>query len=111
MAEERVLTDLAFTILVALGGEALHGYALVKRLRELEGRGGLRTGTVYAALARLQDEGWVAEVEGHPGEAEDERRRYYAVTPAGLEAARSEARRLEGLLARARTLLPGGPGA
>lgn len=113
MAEKSVLTDLAFNILVALTGEDLHGYALVKRLRELEGRASLRTGTVYAALARLQDEGWVEEVEDHPGEGEDERRRYYRITGDGLVAARGEAARLADVLHRARdrALLTDAPGA
>jgi DNA-binding PadR family transcriptional regulator len=58
---------------------------------------------VYAALARLQDEGFVAETDdpGPAGDA-DPRRRYYRVTGAGVEAARAEAARLAGVLARAR---------
>ena len=40
MSEARVLTDLAFNILMALTGRDLHGYALVKRLRELDEREG-----------------------------------------------------------------------
>lgn len=95
------LTDLAFNLLVTLSDETLHGYALVKRLRRLTGRAGLRTGTVYAALARLEDEGWVEEAEG-PSDGADERRRYYRVTATGEEAARAEAARLEEILSRAR---------
>jgi len=97
-----LLTDLAFNILVALADEELHGYALVKRLRQLEGRADLRTGTVYAALARLQDEGLVREADA-PSEADDARRRYYRITPDGRDAARAEAARLEGVLRRARS--------
>jgi DNA-binding PadR family transcriptional regulator len=93
--------DLAFSVLVALTDDQLHGYALLKRLRALEGRAALRTGTVYAALARLQDEGWVAEVEA-PTDGGDPRRRYYRVTPAGREAARAEAARLASLVGFAR---------
>lgn len=108
VTEPRVLTDLAFNVLVALTGEPLHGYALLKRLRELEGRESLRTGTVYAALARLQEEGWVTEVEDHGVEGEDERRRTYRITDAGLAAARGEAERLAAVVERARrrALLP-----
>ncbi len=100
MPDALPLTDLAFNVLVALTDDPLHGYALVKRLRELEGRGSLRTGTVYAALARLQEEGWVAETEP-PEPDEDARRRYYRITPAGLEVARAEAARLRDVLRRA----------
>ena len=97
-----LLTDLAFNILLALTDEHLHGYALVKRLRGLEGRSGLRTGTVYAALARLQDEGLVTEAEAPAADA-DERRRYYRITADGRAAARTEAARLSRVLGLARS--------
>jgi DNA-binding PadR family transcriptional regulator len=96
------LTDLAFNILVALTGEPLHGYALVKRLRRLEGRGSLRTGTIYAALARLEEDGLVAETDEPDPDAGDSRRRYYRVTARGMASARAEAARLAEVLARAR---------
>lgn len=102
MADDLPLTDLAFNILVALTREELHGYALVKRLRELEGRASLRTGTVYAALARLQDQAWVEEVDPPTGD-EDGRRRYYGITDAGLAVARAEAARLADVLGMARS--------
>lgn len=101
MTADLPLTDLSFNILLALTGEELHGYALVKRLQELEGRGSLRTGTVYAALARLQDSGWVEEVDP-PHEEVDRRRKYYRATEEGLAVARAEAARLSGLLRLAR---------
>lgn len=101
MSDGLPLTDLAFNILVALTDEELHGYALIKRLREQGGRGSLRTGTVYAALARLEDQGWVSEADG-PGGDGDPRRRYYRITAAGLEAARVEAARLARILGEAR---------
>lgn len=111
MAE--ILTDLAFNILVALSERELHGYALVKQLRGMDGRATLRTGTVYAALARLEDAGWISTVPDHPGEHEDDRRRYYRITEDGLQAARGEAARLAAIVDRARdrSLLPDGSGA
>ena len=101
------LTDLAFTILVTLAGGALHGYGLIKALRAMPGRGNLRTGTVYAALGRLEEDGLLEEVE--PPADGDSRRRYYAVTRRGSAAARAEASRLEGVLelARSKDLLSG----
>lgn len=105
------LTDLAFNILVCLKDTELHGYALVKELRARTGRESLRTGTVYAALARLEDEGLLEEVD-EPGDGEDadSRRRYYRLTELGLDAARAEARRLAEVLgaARSKDLLPEG---
>lgn len=105
------LTDLAFNILLTLEGAELHGYGLLKELRSRTGRQRLRTGTVYAALARLQDEGLVEEVSDRAAaESEDDRRRYYRVTKLGDAAARAEAARLLELvgLARAKDLLPDG---
>jgi DNA-binding PadR family transcriptional regulator len=103
------LTDLAFSMLVALADEELHGYALVMELRRRTGRDALRTGTVYAALARLRDDGLVTETRGSAATAgADPRRRYYALTPLGRSVARAEADRLEELLdlARAKRLTP-----
>lgn len=97
------LTDLAFTVLLELTGEPLHGYALVKRLRELEGRESLRTGTLYAALARLQEDGLLEEVAAPADEKTDPRRRYYGVTVLGRAVARAEASRLARILGRARS--------
>lgn len=103
------LTDLAFSILVCLKGEEIHGYALLKALRARTGRERLRTGTVYAALARLQDDGWVEEAPNRRSVEGDPRRRYYRLTDAGAAVARAEAARLAGLLdlARDRGLLAG----
>lgn len=111
--EHLPLTDLAFNILVALKDEELHGYGLLKRLRERTGRERLRTGTVYAALSRLQDDGLVEESLGSPdGEEGDERRRYYQVTEAGMALARLEAERLSEVLriAAGKDLLRGSAG-
>lgn len=103
------MTDLAFNILVALKDEEQHGYGLLKELRARTGRERLRTGTVYAALARLQDEALVEEASTAVRVDEgDERRRYYRVTALGLAVARAEAERLAELvgIARAKDLLP-----
>ena len=97
------LTDLAFNVLVALADEERHGYALIKELRTRTGRERLRTGTVYAALARLQDDGLVEEAgERAPSPRSDERRRYYRATTLGVAAARAEAARLMEVLGIAR---------
>ena len=96
------LTDLAFNILVALADRELHGYALIKELRGRTGRQALRTGTGYAALARLQDDGLVEEVGDLAREAHDQRRRYYGLTDEGRASARAEAGRLAELVVIAR---------
>jgi DNA-binding PadR family transcriptional regulator len=109
MATESPLTPLSMALLVALGGGDLHGYAL---LREVEERsaGWLRpgTGSLYAALQRLMEEGLIVESPERPDGGDDARRRYYRITAEGRRAVAHEARRMQDLLAEARRhgLLP-----
>jgi DNA-binding PadR family transcriptional regulator len=65
-------------------------------------------GTLYGALQRLAEEGWIEERTPARDEAPaDERRRYYRLTKDGRKAASVEAARLRDMvdLARARRLL------
>ena len=105
------LTPLAFEILLALHDDDLHGYAILQVVEaRVRGVLPLRTGTLYRALARLLDDGLIKEVpDGGQPSADDERRRYYRITPHGREVARAEARRLADQVAaaRARKLLSG----
>jgi DNA-binding PadR family transcriptional regulator len=102
------LRSIEFEILLTLAEGERHGYAIIQAI---EGRadGGLRveTGTLYRALRRLLADGLVkpsarratsATDDGH----DDERRRYYAITPAGRQAAGAEAARLARLVSVAR---------
>jgi len=112
------LTPIAFEILLALLDEDLHGYAVLQQVEQRVGRTlPLRTGTLYRALARLLDTGLIEEIDAGDRPArtvkthdDDERRRYYRVTPLGRQIAKAEAQRLEDQVsvARARKLLPGG---
>ena len=103
------LTPVAFEILLALAGGEAHGYAVLREIeRRTEGRLSPHAGTLYRAIARLVADGLLEELDERPDpERDDERRRYYALTPLGLAVAEAEARRLEGLVAsaRARNLL------
>ncbi len=107
------LTNLAFNILVALGNEDRHGYAIIKEIEERsEGAMTVRSGTLYTAIQRLQDAGLVAESGKRPApDRDDQRRRYYRITEMGREAVELEAARLSTLLAAARDkrLIPSTP--
>jgi DNA-binding PadR family transcriptional regulator len=106
-AELLPLTPLSLGVLLALAEGPCHGYALLSELeRQSNGRLKPGTGTLYAALQRMIDEGLLEEAKRPAGE--DERRRYYAVTPFGRSVARAELKRLAELMdaAGARRLLP-----
>jgi len=98
------LTPIVFQVLLALADADRHGYGII---REVDARTGglivLRTGTLYTVLKRLLEHELVEEsdVRPHP-EEDDERRRYYRVTPFGREVMQAEAQRLESLVALAR---------
>jgi PadR family transcriptional regulator PadR len=84
-----------YFLLTALQDEPLHGYAIISRAAELSGgRVRLATGTLYAALDRLTEEGLIEAVRTEivNGRA----RRYYALTPDGLAALRAEAEIMAG---------------
>ena len=99
------LTPVTFHILLALSAEPLHGYGVLRRVKEDSGIV-MGPGTVYGALNRLQTMGWVDEA-GEDG-SDSRRGRRFALTRTGREALRAESRRLERLanLARERRLLP-----
>ncbi len=93
-----------FQILVSLSDRQLHGYAILRDIaRRTEGEVKLTASTLYSAVNRLQEAGWIEETDDRPvPELDDERRRYFAITPSGREALRLEAARLERMLAAAR---------
>jgi DNA-binding PadR family transcriptional regulator len=93
-----------FHILVALAGCDRHGYSILQEIAERTGgKVRLSPSTLYSAIKRLLEEGLIEELEERPDpEHDDERRRYYRLTPAGKRAAMEEARQLEKLLADAR---------
>lgn len=100
------LTPLTFRILLALAGEARHGYALAREIAVAAPVGApIGTTTVYRAVKRLCASGLVMEEGQAHRFLDDARRRYYGLTPRGLLVARAEERRLAMLLGDARRAL------
>jgi DNA-binding PadR family transcriptional regulator len=96
------LTTPVFQILLSLVDEELHGYAIIQDIAaRTNGDVRLTASTLYAAVKRLVDAGWIEEVAARRAN-DDPRRRYYRITRGGRAAARAEARRLDGLAAMAR---------
>jgi DNA-binding PadR family transcriptional regulator len=103
------LTTLAFEILLALSEGDLHGYGILQAVEaRIPSVLPLRSGTLYRALLRLEDDGLIAAVETRAPQTSGERRRVYTLTPRGREVASLEAERLADQVsaARARRLLP-----
>ena len=94
-----------FQVLLALAdGESLHGYAIMQAIAAMtDGRETILPGTLYAALARMVDEGLVEERNSHSGDSSGgPHRRYYRRTSFGRAVARAESERLRALLDVAR---------
>jgi DNA-binding PadR family transcriptional regulator len=98
------LTVPVFQILLSLSDQDLHGYAIIQDIRErTAAEVSLTASTLYAAIKRLLDARLIEELDSRPGpEDDDARRRYYRITPLGLDVARLETARLERTLKMAR---------
>jgi DNA-binding PadR family transcriptional regulator len=92
-----------FHILIALGDEDRHGYAIMQDVAErTNGSVRMSPGTLYGSIRRMLDEGLIEERFNRGSADEDERRRYYRVTRFGRTVAAAEADRLSLLLRQAR---------
>ena len=68
----------------------LHGYGIARRIEQMaEGALALNQGTIYPALLRLEQKGWITS---EWGASENNRRaRFYAITRAGRKQLAAEA--------------------
>ena len=100
-----------FHILLALADDDRHGYAILQEVaRRTAGELRLSAGTLYRSIQRLLEDGLIVELRERPApEEDDERRRYYRITPFGSAVTRAEAARFHTLvkMARAVGLAPG----
>ncbi len=99
------LQPASFHILLSLADEDRHGYAIIQDIaRRTNGEIRLSAGTLYRSIQRMQEEGLIVETKTRPApEEDDERRRYYRITPLGKAVAQAEVRRLQGLVKMARS--------
>lgn len=98
------LPPATFHILIALAKEDRHGYAVIQDVEERTG-GELRLSpaTLYRSIQRMLEQELIRETKERPApELDDERRRYYRITPFGAAVARAEARRMAELVRMAR---------
>lgn len=93
------LTEATFYILLSLSPAPKHGYAIMKEVKELsDGRIMFSTGTLYGALRRLLEQGWIVRVEDAEPNPTDRERKAYSLTETGQKMVNAEIKRLESLL-------------
>ena len=105
------LKSVDFLVLLMLGRGDRHGYGIMQDIAEhTEGHIELEAGSLYRTIRRLQDDGLLEESARRPAaDLDDERRRYYRLTPFGKRVVAAEAarlRRLVRLAEAARILAP-----
>ena len=93
-----------FHILMALAEEDRHGYGIILDVAaRTDGALKLSPGTLYRSIQRMLELGLIVETSARPApDQDDERRRYYRITPFGVTVARAETSRLTQLLRLAR---------
>jgi DNA-binding PadR family transcriptional regulator len=98
------LPPATFHILVALSDGDRHGYAIMQEVAQRTGgKTKLNPGTLYTTIQRLLDKDLIVELRERPdSDEDDERRRYYRLTPAGRRAAQRELARLTEMVSLAR---------
>lgn len=102
------LTEATFFILLSLAPAPQHGYAIMKDVEALSnGRVTFSTGTLYGALKRLLEQGWIERVDNTEAEA-GRPRKDYRLTDLGQRILSAEAARLESLAEAARLRLKPG---
>jgi len=89
-----------FHMLLTLCHGERHGYALKREiLRRTDGKLNLGAGALYGSIARMVERGLIEESETRPDlHLDDERRRYYRITPLGRRVAQAEAVRMRDLV-------------
>jgi len=95
-------------ILKAVSLGPLHGYGILLRIQQIsKDRLEIQQGSLYPALYRLEDQGWIGS---EWGESDNKRKaKFYRLTPAGRSRLRSEAdnwNRMASLIAGILTVTP-----
>lgn len=97
-SEELPLSEPVFLILASLAPGPKYGYAILKEVSELSrGRVVLSTGTLYGAIKRLLEDGWIRRTEEAAFPAGPRERKNYLLTGRGRQVLTLETERLQHL--------------
>src|SRR5688572_3699273 len=94
------LAPAVFHLLICLAEGERHGYALKREIaRRTDGKLVLGAGVLYGSINRMMEQGLIEESEDRPDpHLDDERRRYYRITPLGRKVAQAESARMRALI-------------
>src|SRR5450631_790345 len=94
------LSPTVFHLLLALGAGERHGYALKREVsRRTNGAINPGAGMLCGSISRMLEQGLIEESEERPdAHLDDERRRYYRITPFGRKVAQADAARMNELV-------------
>jgi DNA-binding PadR family transcriptional regulator len=101
--EELPLTEVSYFILLSLAPKPRHGYGMMLDVKQLShGRVVMGTGTLYGAIKRLLELGWIAKVKPGQGSGEvgtrGRPRKEYTLTWLGRRLLTAEITRLRELV-------------
>ena len=85
------MSDPSLLVLSSLAGGEKHGYAMMEDIERFAGVR-LGPGTLYGAITRLEERGWIRRVDSR------DRRQPYAITGAGREHLRDQLSNLDRVL-------------
>jgi len=99
LAEQLPLTETTYFILLSLSPKSKHGYAIMKDVQTLsEERIVLSTGTLYGALKRLLDLGWIVRLDDADPKGNTRDRKVYELSQHGRRVLKDEIARLNKLV-------------
>jgi DNA-binding PadR family transcriptional regulator len=100
------LTSAVFHILLALAAEERHGYSIMQHVTETtDGQIKMGPGTLYGTIKRLLAAKMIEESDERPdSRLDDERRRYYRLTPFGRRVLSAEVSRYSKMVKTARAV-------
>ena len=100
------LTEASFFILLSLAITPKHGYGIIKDVEVMStGRVVLAAGTLYSALRRMLEDGWIERLEDEQPNPESRERKLYGLSDLGREIFQLETQRLQRLVDLTRTCL------
>jgi DNA-binding PadR family transcriptional regulator len=101
------VSEPVFLILLSLVSGQKHGYAILKEIEAISHETMLlSTSTLYGALSRLEEQGYIGRVPAEQQVAPGLPRKVYELTPHGLNLLHAEAERLHRMSHIAQHYLP-----